>query len=178
MNGNQEKKNRRPVRCARGTLGKVITMEANKPISESRRLYLERIEKRDEKRRAYWEQVERIKKQKEEKRKKSREAKRRRKQRQKISRPKVLEKFKYRCVRCGYNEFFTALDIDHIIPVSHGGINEISNLQVLCSNCHRYKTTEDNYKFGKKWSKNIINTSRQISSESDSHLEPTRKIVL
>jgi len=31
-------------------------------------------------------------------------------------------------------------EIDHIVEISHGGTNEISNLQVLCPCCHSVKT--------------------------------------
>jgi len=31
-------------------------------------------------------------------------------------------------------------EIDHIVEVTHGGTNELSNLQVLCPNCHSVKT--------------------------------------
>jgi len=31
-------------------------------------------------------------------------------------------------------------EIDHIVEVTHGGTNDISNLQVLCPNCHSVKT--------------------------------------
>lgn len=31
-------------------------------------------------------------------------------------------------------------DIDHIVPLSEGGTNDVSNLQALCVSCHRVKT--------------------------------------
>jgi 5-methylcytosine-specific restriction endonuclease McrA len=34
----------------------------------------------------------------------------------------------------------SGFQIDHIIEVTHGGTNEISNLQVLCPCCHAVKT--------------------------------------
>lgn len=39
------------------------------------------------------------------------------------------------CVICGWNK--TSCDVHHIIPVSNGGKNEITNLITLCPNCHR-----------------------------------------
>jgi 5-methylcytosine-specific restriction endonuclease McrA len=40
------------------------------------------------------------------------------------------------CVECGAGENLT---IDHIIPLSHGGLNDVSNLQYLCRfhNCSK-----------------------------------------
>lgn len=38
--------------------------------------------------------------------------------------------------RCGRR----ASEVDHIIPKAEGGTNERSNLQALCSVCHRTKT--------------------------------------
>lgn len=32
------------------------------------------------------------------------------------------------------------LEIEHILPLSHGGTNDISNLQLLCIDCHKLKT--------------------------------------
>jgi hypothetical protein len=50
------------------------------------------------------------------------------------------------------NGFFdeSGFEIDHIIEVTHGGTNEITNLQVLCPCCHSVKTkrcAKQNWKF-------------------------------
>lgn len=42
------------------------------------------------------------------------------------------------CVKCGESDF-RVLNVDHIIPKSKGGKNELDNLQTLCSNCHSLK---------------------------------------
>lgn len=34
-------------------------------------------------------------------------------------------------------------ELDHIVPVSKGGSNEESNLQLLCTECHATKTISD-----------------------------------
>lgn len=34
-------------------------------------------------------------------------------------------------------------DVDHIKPISQGGSNELSNLQLLCKNCHKQKTARE-----------------------------------
>ena len=49
---------------------------------------------------------------------------------------KLLHKYNFECVGCGVKENLT---IDHIKPVSRGGIDDISNLQILCSKCNRVK---------------------------------------
>jgi len=36
-----------------------------------------------------------------------------------------------------------AWDIDHILPLALGGMNEPNNLQILCKPCHQAKTTKD-----------------------------------
>ncbi len=48
----------------------------------------------------------------------------------------------YTCCICGnsvYNEPNLLLEVDHIIPVSKGGITEADNLQTLCWRCNRAK---------------------------------------
>lgn len=44
-------------------------------------------------------------------------------------RPIVLEMYGYQCVTCGTSEDLT---IDHIIPKSKGGTDELENLRVMC----------------------------------------------
>lgn len=45
------------------------------------------------------------------------------------------------CLLCG--KYTTATDVDHIIPKSKGGTDDISNLQSLCHECHKKKTRKD-----------------------------------
>lgn len=63
-----------------------------------------------------------------------------------IGRKKLLEVYRLggkpvdRCQLC--NEQGLTLDIHHIVPLSEGGNNEFSNLQLLCPNCHRREHDE------------------------------------
>lgn len=41
------------------------------------------------------------------------------------------------CEACGYNKNFFSLETHHIIPKAKGGSDNLSNLQLLCSNCHQ-----------------------------------------
>jgi len=43
------------------------------------------------------------------------------------------------CQDCGASKNEVKLEVDHIIPVSQGGNDELSNLQVLCKECNRAK---------------------------------------
>jgi len=45
------------------------------------------------------------------------------------------------CLNCGKKE---KLQLDHIVPISKGGENKLSNLQTLCNSCNSIK--KDNYK--------------------------------
>ena len=52
----------------------------------------------------------------------------------------VLKRDNYRCQMCGVTaQDGAVLEIDHIHPVSKGGGNELSNLQVLCRDCNAGK---------------------------------------
>jgi len=46
------------------------------------------------------------------------------------------------CKECLKKDIVTsAVEVDHIVPLSRGGSNEEENLQGLCKPCHSMKTT-------------------------------------
>ncbi|GAA0406297.1 hypothetical protein GCM10010357_29090 [Streptomyces luteireticuli] len=49
----------------------------------------------------------------------------------------VLARDRFTCQRCGARR---ELEVDHLVPVARGGTWELSNLWVLCRDCHRRKT--------------------------------------
>lgn len=52
----------------------------------------------------------------------------------------VLRRDGYRCRACGASSSDIQLHVDHIVPVSHGGRTEMSNLQTLCQSCNLGKS--------------------------------------
>lgn len=48
----------------------------------------------------------------------------------------VLEKYGGKCLRCGTTE---KIVIDHVVPLSMGGLNEVHNIQPLCKSCNLKK---------------------------------------
>ena len=59
----------------------------------------------------------------------------------------VLKRAKYRCELCGAHESQIALHVDHIIPRSKGGPDDLSNFQALCQTCNTNKRAEDDTDF-------------------------------
>ena len=48
------------------------------------------------------------------------------------------------CVTCkAASHTRLAIEVDHIVPLIHGGSNGIDNLQGLCKACHEDKTASD-----------------------------------
>lgn len=58
------------------------------------------------------------------------------------SRAQIKERDNYTCLLCGVSiaaEPHLLLEVDHIMPVSKGGLNTPDNLQTLCWRCNRSK---------------------------------------
>ncbi len=51
----------------------------------------------------------------------------------------VLRRDKFQCVLCGASGNNANLEVDHIVPITRGGTDEISNLRCLCFKCNRGK---------------------------------------
>ena len=48
----------------------------------------------------------------------------------------VLRRDGFRCVYCGAKASESELHVDHVVPVVHGGSNELSNLVTACIDCN------------------------------------------
>ena len=55
----------------------------------------------------------------------------------------ILRRALGRCEACGISAAERALHVDHIIPRSWGGSNDVSNFQALCSTCNVQKLDSD-----------------------------------
>lgn len=51
----------------------------------------------------------------------------------------ILARYNNRCLACGIDG---GLTIDHVIPVSKGGLNTAANVQPLCGSCNSSKSTK------------------------------------
>lgn len=56
---------------------------------------------------------------------------------------KLLHKYNFQCVACSSTDNLT---IDHIMPVSKGGSDDLSNLQILCKSCNSKKGSRVEWK--------------------------------
>ena len=51
-------------------------------------------------------------------------------------------------VHMKHDEVVASNEVDHIIPLSQGGINEMDNLRGLCRSCHSRKTAVEDGRWG------------------------------
>jgi diadenosine tetraphosphate (Ap4A) HIT family hydrolase/5-methylcytosine-specific restriction endonuclease McrA len=59
----------------------------------------------------------------------------------------VLSRAKFRCELCGISADERNIEVDHIIPQSIGGKNDLSNFQALCYSCNAAKGNTDDTDF-------------------------------
>lgn len=59
----------------------------------------------------------------------------------------VLKTAKFRCELCGISADVRALEVDHIVPRSKGGSDDLTNLQCLCYSCNAMKRDRDDTDF-------------------------------
>lgn len=57
----------------------------------------------------------------------------------------IASNYDYKCEACRINLVERDFDIDHKIPIANGGKNSIDNLQPLCRNCHKIKSSKEKY---------------------------------
>lgn len=56
-----------------------------------------------------------------------------------VPRERMLDWYDHRCAQCDWDYADDGLEIDHYVPLSRGGENQITNLWVLCYDCNRRK---------------------------------------
>jgi hypothetical protein len=56
---------------------------------------------------------------------------------------RVMKRDRFRCTYCGIPGTDAELEIDHIIPVSKGGSNHLSNLTTACRKCNQSKGNKE-----------------------------------
>lgn len=62
----------------------------------------------------------------------------------------VYAKYNGCCAICGKPVKYKKLTIDHKMPLSKGGTNEMSNLQLSCRMCNQFKGNMDTQEFTRK----------------------------
>lgn len=61
-----------------------------------------------------------------------------------LLRQQVIKRDNYLCQECLKAGIFTSgAEVDHIVPISKGGTDNLDNLQLLCKRCHAQKTYKE-----------------------------------
>jgi 5-methylcytosine-specific restriction endonuclease McrA len=62
-------------------------------------------------------------------------------------RKKVLDKYNKKCAYCGKEILMDEMKIDHYVPKSKGGTDDLDNLLPACDICNHYKDSHNINKF-------------------------------
>lgn len=62
----------------------------------------------------------------------------------------IYNKANGRCELCGRKIIFEDMTVDHIIPLSQGGLDEVENLQCTCNACNQFKQNIKPDEFNKR----------------------------
>ena len=91
-------------------------------------------------------------------------------------RREVFKKTRGRCSYCGCRLKFNDFEVDHIIPLSRGGKNNIENLTPSCSACNRLKLDSSLKEFKKKIENIFIDTFH--GKIIDKYYKPKKKKIV
>ncbi len=101
----------------------------------------------------------------------------RRKPLNKHLRVQVLNRDGYKCCMCGRSQKEVSLEVDHIVPASQGGTDDLGNLATLCHDCNIGKS---DYQFQNYVSMNLLpeNIERHFKFYHDSKIGDYEKFHL
>ena len=93
----------------------------------------------------------------------------------------VFKRDSFTCQYCGKSAPDAVLEVDHIIPVSKGGDNDISNLITSCFECNRGKsnkklTDNQSLKLQKKELDRLLKLAKSQKSEEHKQLSKKGKL--
>lgn len=93
----------------------------------------------------------------------------------KTTRERVYENYNGKCAICGKQITFNDFTIDHIVPLSRGGKNEISNFQCACEECNKLKGSRMDNEFTTGLA-NIL--SYQIIQRKDESMDDLSNLLI
>lgn len=90
----------------------------------------------------------------------------------------VFDRDNFTCQYCGLKAPNVALEVDHVIPVSKGGTNDISNLVTSCLDCNRGKGARElSSKRSPDWKDRQLEELRKRCARMESLLDKTREEI-
>lgn len=72
----------------------------------------------------------------------------------------IWERQNEKCAYCGQRKQLKRMTVDHIIPLSKGGTDELDNLQCTCKMCNQLKNDMTPHEFTMFIGKILVNSIR------------------